>query len=89
MRRIEGCELAEIYMKNFEETGVILPAEERIEMPSLTYAYGTAYVTASYCGFSDLPYPPRGTWQHGWVRRQFTLHPALAIWDDGRADKNE
>ena len=76
-------------MRSFEDTNAILIEDEDHTLPTLSYAYGAADVAARFCGFEEPPYPPRGVWQHGWVRKDLMVDPAMVIWDDGTTEKDE
>ncbi len=76
-------------MRYFETNEHRLIEDTRIELPTLSYAYGAAHACARYCGFESPPYPPLGQMQHGWIRPDALINPQLVIWDDGQADKEE
>lgn len=75
-------------MQSFEEPQCTLPVDYHMGLPTLSYAYGAAHAAARYCGYDRPPHPPRGQWQHGWVRPECNCDPAYVIWDDGQARKD-
>lgn len=45
--------------------------------------YGDAWIVAAYCGFSEIPQPFSGEWQHGWMMPERNFHPEFVIGNDG------
>jgi len=45
--------------------------------------YGDAWIVAKYCGFSEVPQPFSGEWQHGWMMPERNIHPEFVIGNDG------
>lgn len=57
-----------------------LPRREGITHDTISSYYGAHRTAAEYCGLAyNATPPPTGIWQHGWIHRSMSFHPAAVI----------